>query len=164
MTDPPALAAAAAASAACLGALAAAAPARPLTRLCAGALAAAALAVAAWGALALMGRPQPAVIALSVAGDARLEVLFADWTEGEGIYVLVRGADGAPRLYALPWIRTLAEQLRNAAAATRDRDATVRMANAFRVSEAALAGRIVFSTSAAAPDVLAPGDPRDAVR
>ena len=50
VTDPPALAAAAAASAACLGALAVAAPARPLARLCAGALAAAALAGRGHGA------------------------------------------------------------------------------------------------------------------
>ena len=149
---------------ACLAALAIAAPARRGRLLAVAAFAAAAPVAAGWSALALIGRPQPPAVALEVPGDARLEVLFADWSEGEGIYVLARGGDGAPRLYALPWRRTLAEQLRNAAAAARDRDATVRMANVFRVPEDSLAARIVFSTSAAAPVVLTPGDPRDAVR
>ena len=164
MTGLPAAMAVAAAAFAVLAVLAVAAPARGPWRLAVAALAFTVPVAAAAGVLTLIGRPQPPAVALTVPGDARLEVLFADWSEGEGIYVLTRGGDGAPRLYALPWARTLAEQLRNAAAAARDRDATIRMANVFRVPEDSLTDRIVFSTAAAAPDALAPGDPRDAVR
>lgn len=135
----------AAAAALCLAAMAAAAPAGAWRRALAAALAAALLVAAGAAASALLGRPRATELPFANTRQSWLEVSYADWKEGEGIYVLVRGpGGGAPRLYVLPWRRALAEQLRTAAAAAEERGGLVRMANILGKPEDELAETLVF--------------------
>ncbi len=144
MTGAPAVLVAVAA-ALCLAAMAAFAPARAGRRALALALAAAMLVAAGAAASALLGRPRATAMPFADLREPWLEVAFADWKEGEGIYVLVRDpGGGAPRLYALPWRRALAEQLRRAVAAAEERGGLIRMANILGASDDELAETLVF--------------------
>ena len=148
--------------AAALAAMAFAAPARRAARAAVLALALAAAGAAAWGALALLGRPQPASFALAAAAAPWLEVAFADWAEGEGIHVLLRDPEGgAPRLYVLPWRRERAEELAAAAARARRQGGALRMANVLGAGppgagERRLAGRALFSVAMPPPEGIDP--------
>ena len=162
VTGLPAALGVAAACALGLAAMAVLSPVRAGHRLLVLALAGALLASGAAGAWVLVGRPQPTTLSLAAPAEPWLDVLFADWTEGESIHVLVRGANGAPRLYALPWQRSLAEQLQDAIARARDREGVLKMADVFRLAGPELARRTVFVSAPVVPPALAGTDPRDA--
>ena len=121
-------------------------------RLLAVALVAATVLVEGFTGSILLGRPQPTTISLAMPAKPWSEILFADWTEGVGIYVLARHARGeTPRLYSLPWQRSLAEQLQLAIDEARERNGILRMSNVFRMSEHDLADQVVFTVAAPLP-------------
>jgi len=127
-------------------------PATARRRAFAVALALATVLVAGYSASVLLGRPQPTAISLATPSRPWVDVLFADWTEGVGIYVLARHpGGGAPRLYALPWQRPLAEQLQQAIVAARNRGGGLRMTNVFRIAEQDLVKHVVFTVAGATP-------------
>ena len=109
---------------------------------------------AGYSGVVLLGRPQPTEISLAMPSRPWVDVLFADWTEGTGIYVLARHPGGMePRLYVLPWHRSLAEQLQQAIILARNRGGGLRMADVFRIADQDLADHTVFTVAGtASPD------------
>ncbi len=147
----------------CLVAMGIIVPVRRRNRLLVFGCAAVALGLASVGASLLFGRPQPTALALVAPEDSWFDVMYADWTEGEGIYVLLRRPDsGAPRLYVLPWRRALAEQLQGAIITARERNGVIRMANVLQVPAHELEGSVVFTAYSAAPGAFVAPDPTQA--
>jgi len=80
----------------------------------------------------LLSRPKPVALEFAHSDVRDFELLYADWTEGEGIYVLLRVPGTAePRYYRLPWAVTRAEQLQLAITEAAKLHGDLRMGNPF---------------------------------
>ncbi len=113
--------------------------------------------IGVYAVVTLLGRPQPTALALTAANHDGIEVLFADWTEGVGVYVLARReTGGAPRLYSLPWHRPFAEQLQRAMELAREREGILYMSDVFRVPSDSLRERVIFTVSSPSAGTEAP--------
>jgi hypothetical protein len=115
-----------------LGALAIWAPRRALVRGCALVLVAALLPLGYVGFSSLLSRPKPASLEWARRSLPEAKVVGSYLVEGKAIYLWLIVPDStAPRFYAFPWSRKLAERLVRAQQAARKRGVRVRMRRPF---------------------------------
>jgi hypothetical protein len=100
----------------------------------------------------LLSRPKPAAMEFSYLDVEEFEVVYADWTEGVAIYLLVRIPDEPePRFYRLPWKVSLAEQLQEAMQEAGDEKADLKMSNPFFDPDVEDRERLFYATPQPSP-------------
>ena len=110
----------------------------------------------------LLSRPKPTMLEFRHQSFEDFEILYTDWTEGEGIYLLLRlPGEAEPRYYALPWNIATAERLQEAIEEAGEKKTELRVGNPFFDPDVEDRERLFYTTpqSAAARKGLRDVDP-----
>ena len=95
----------------------------------------------------LLSRPKPTMLEFRHQNFEDFEILYTDWTEGEGIYLLLRvPGEAEPRYYALPWKLETAEKLQEAIVEAGEKKTELRVGNPFFDADVEDRERLFYST------------------
>ena len=100
----------------------------------------------------LLSKPKPTEMEFSYHDVEEFEVVYADWTEGVAIYLLLRVPnEPEPRFYRLPWKISLAEELQQAMQEAGEENVELKMNNPFFDPDVEDRERLFYATPQPSP-------------